>query len=225
MPRNHLLFFVVPLLIGLGCQAEILDPRTSSTAKPPLGGGGGQGSCPDTNCPSGQCPELYPGGPAVCLTPPPEVTSCSGPSPQCCSTSDCTLDTAMCVDQGQIPSCWDGTPAGPAHNICTDGDWCAADADCVIGVNTGDWICLPRGAFGYPNRECLEAWCRHDTDCNAVPGGACVLVYPSCCPRLPAALACVYPGGCAHESDCAADAHCDIEDGAGKCLPGPASCQ
>jgi len=87
--------------------------------------------------------------------------------------------------------------------------------------------CLPSGAFGYPKRGCLAAYCKTDADCGAAPGGACRLIANPCCPA-PQGLACVYPGGCTKDSDCGGDfsKHCEI-DGASKsavCKPGGVGC-
>jgi hypothetical protein len=69
-------------------------------------------------------------------------------------------------------------------------------------------------------RVCFTAYCHTDADCTAKPGGACRVIGNNPCCSLPApdGLGCVYPGGCATDSECDAGAcKLDTATGTGKC--------
>ncbi len=180
----------------------------------------GPGSCSgDSDCPGGSCAVIGSAGPRVCVAPPPpQATQChSGVGPdQCCTSKDCK--TGGCYDSAKLPSC--GGPAMALGNRCY-ADECSGDAGGCVGEGTGiaNWVCLPAGAFGFPQRRCLRTWCRLDSDCGASPGGACRTMSDGCC-GFPMSLACVYPGGCTKDADCGNERHCDL----GVCKSGARAC-
>jgi hypothetical protein len=175
----------------------------------------------DASCrPGEQCVEVVPGGDAVCLQPPPELSGCtdggvSGPQRGCCSSADCKKgacrNTFVLFDVGGC-----GLGGGNTANSC---DQCSGDSDCSGGV------CGPAGLIAGQSavRSCISASCRVDSDCTAEGDGVCRLFRGGCCPpvdhhlwRAPR-LVCVYPSrGCARDDDCAGGL-CVINNGEPTC--------
>jgi hypothetical protein len=176
------------------------------------------------DCAGKPCVALTPGGYMVCEAPPPEATKCAPPGTlpmdQCCASADCK--TGKCYLSTSLPQC--SGPAMATYNECVS-DACATDADCKNG--TLPQICTPAGAFGFATRQCLAAYCHTDADCGAKAGGHCATVSQPCC-STPGGLACVYPGGCQKDTDCASDGskHCQIDATSkqGVCIVGPTAC-
>lgn len=190
------------------------------------GGGAATGDCStDADCPGGTCIELAPGGWKTCGHVPDEAKACTSPPPpmpdECCASSDCA--GGRCYRSSDVPYCG-GMPM-PEYNVCIVSG-CASDADCIHG-NPNPYICLPAGAFGQPERTCFTGYCHTNADCSAHPGGRCEPIQNPCC-GVPQGLACVYPGGCRKDSDCANDGsqHCAIEPSTGSavCVPGMVGC-
>lgn len=187
------------------------------------GGGTGGGGAPptgdcqsDADCGGSTCAAVTPGGYKICLGAPPEATGCVPGAPvpdECCTSADCAQ--GKCYDNSMLPYC--GGPFPAPYNTCVS-DACQSDADCGA-----QQICAPAGAWGRPNRACVAASCHTNADCGA--GGACVPIIATCC-GTPQGLACVFPGGCSKDSDCASDGstHCEIKDGKGQCVPGFVGC-
>ena len=209
---------------GTTSTSSTTSSLTTSTSTG-AGGGGDHGACKnDADCGGKPCVALTPGGYTVCIDVPAEATMCKRQMPpdQCCKSSDCVNGKkGACFDSTDLPAC------GGAQidaNLCID-DACATDADCNSGGTPG--ICAPAGAFSQPKRVCIVAYCKTDADCTQMGGGACKPVLNPCCSKpSPNALACVYPGGCAQDSDCGLDGaeHCAVENGIGVCKTGPEAC-
>jgi hypothetical protein len=185
-------------------------------------GGGSTGDCAtEADCGGAPCAEVTPGGFKVCLSSPPEATACGAnqPQDQCCTSADCSK--GKCYLSTSFPYC--GGPAMAEYNLCA-ADQCASAADCKGDLPA---ICTPAGAFGWPVRECVVALCETNADCNAKQNGYCAPVNTTCC-NVPAGLACVYPGGCRADADCASDGskHCELDQSSksGVCKDGPALC-
>lgn len=191
------------------------------------GTGGTGGSLPtgdcDTSadCGGAACVEVTPGGYKVCLQFPGEATMCNpggGVPDECCTSDDCA-DGGKCYLSTALPYC--GGPAMAEYNRCVKNE-CASDGDCGA-----DGVCSPAGAWGSPARVCRTALCKTNADCGAKAGGYCAPIDAPCC-SVPSGLACVYPGGCRHNSDCAMDGskHCEIDPAtkAGVCIDGPEAC-
>jgi hypothetical protein len=191
-----------------------------------VGAGGGPGDCStNADCPSGSCIELAPGGWKTCASLPSEATQCTMPAPpirdQCCSSADC--GSGRCYAASSVPYCA-GAPM-PEYNVCLS-DQCMSDDDCIHD-NPDPWICFPAGAYGYPTTTCRTAFCRTNADCTAASGGICAPIQNPCC-TVPYGLACVYPGGCMSDQDCAPDGteSCTIDPltGIATCQRGPTGC-
>lgn len=193
------------------------------------GGGGTGGALPtgdcqtDADCPGNTCVAVTGGGFKVCTSFPDEATQCTSQSQvpdECCVTADCA--EGKCYLSTDIPYC--GGPAMATYNRCVK-DECVKDADCAGGGQPS--ICAPPGAWGNPNRVCLAAYCTSNADCTDKAGGYCAPVDAPCC-SVAAGLACVYPDGCRHDTDCASDGskHCEIDAAtkSGVCVDGPAAC-
>jgi len=173
-----------------------------------------RGDCLSTSdCPRGTCVELVVGGYRVCRTPPLEATHCSGSSSdQCCTSSECPSG-AHCFLGPVHPTCGGATMA-PA-NECAMPE-CTRDLDCPSG------ICAAAGTLA-PVPICLDAACRHDSDCTAEAGGTCVLARDPCC-MLPVGLVCTYPSdGCVTNADCLSG-NCAADLGRARCQPDPVVC-
>ncbi|MFO0758439.1 MAG: hypothetical protein U0359_18245 [Byssovorax sp.] len=189
-------------------------------------GGGSTGDCAaDADCPGGTCIPLTPGGYKVCAHIPDEAKTCTMPpgpvSDQCCSSADCSM--GACYPSNDLPYCG-GIPM-PTYNLCLP-DGCTSDEGCIHD-NPEPWICLPKGAFGYPTRTCFTAYCKTNADCTAKGAGACMPIADPCC-SVPQGLACVYADGCTKDTDCAIDGsqHCGVDPASGSamCLPGFVGC-
>jgi hypothetical protein len=200
---------------------------TGATGTGATGTGAGTptGDCKtDADCSGGTCVAITPGGYLICLHLPPEATTCSAPQPvmdQCCTSADCT-GGSKCFSSGTLGQC--GGPAMAIENECL-ADHCTTDADCEGGGADTPMICAPAGAFGFPVRTCFTAYCKVSGDCTEKANGVCAPVDQQCC-SIPAGLGCVYPGGCATDSDCAAGDTCqlDFTTGNGVCGSGPVGC-
>lgn len=195
------------------------------------GGSGGStggalptGDCTsEADCNGNPCVESTPGGFKVCTSFPEEAVGCTPNNPvpdECCTSADCAA--GKCYLSTDIPYC--GGPAMATYNRCV-ADECASDADCAGGSVAR--ICAPAGAWGNPHRVCTSAYCKTNADCTAKAGGYCAPVSDPCC-FVASGLACIYPGGCRSNEDCASDGsqHCEIDGGAGAgvCKDGPAAC-
>jgi hypothetical protein len=176
----------------------------------------------DAQCKGGHCLELTPGGYKVCAQVPPEATACmTMAQDKCCSSADCT-GGGKCYPSTDLGGACAG-PFMPPHNECVT-EQCTKDADCAAVVSQVPTICAPAGTIGYPTRFCFIAYCRTNADCTAASGGRCATIGQPCC-TTPAGLGCVYPGGCAQDSDCqSGSCHLDEASGTGRCLPGVAGC-
>jgi hypothetical protein len=197
---------------------------TSTTTSTTSTGSGGapHGDCKtDADCGGKTCAPLTAGGYLVCLDPIAEATSCdsSGPPNECCSSKDCAASGGSCYPAAQLDFCGG---AFPGFNRCV-ADGCQSDADCTTGA-----ICAPAGAFGFPKRFCLNAYCHTDADCNAKAGGVCAPIgfNPCCSLKLPSGLGCAYPGGCQKDADCPSGNACtlDLNTGVGVCMPNGPGC-
>jgi hypothetical protein len=204
---------------GVGGSSTTSTSSSSSASSSSSGVGGAPGDCQSAaDCGGKPCSPITPGGYQVCLDPVAEATSCNtmGPPNECCTSADCA--TGACYPASKLDFCGG---AFPAFNVCI-ADECQQDGDCAAGE-----ICAPAGAYGYPKRYCLKAYCRTNADCTAKPGGACVPIgFNQCCAlQLPAGLACAYPGACAKDSDCLGGT-CTIEptQGIATCVPGGPGC-
>ncbi len=160
------------------------------------------------------CVPLTPGGFQVCLTIPPEATTCMGMmgTDQCCTSADCaSKGGGKCYASTNLQFCGG---AQLQENLCV-ADQCTKDSDCTMNGTNG--VCAPAGAFDSPTRTCVTAYCKTDADCKASPGGACLLVGNNDCCKYPspAGLGCVYPGACTKTSDCMMGELCTI-DSSGK---------
>lgn len=191
------------------------------------GGSGGSvaaGDCQsEADCGGSPCVEVTPGGYKVCLKAPPEATECMPDGPledECCNSAECA-NGGKCYGFTSLPYCGGAQPAD--YNVCV-GDMCASDAQCDGGIPS---VCAPAGAWGTGARTCVAAFCKTNADCTAKPGGVCAAIEGMCC-SLPLGLACVYPGGCQKDADCASDGsqHCEIEQDTltGVCVDGPEQC-
>jgi hypothetical protein len=166
------------------------------------------------------CVPLTAGGYRVCISIPPEASTCSsGGGDTCCTSADCAMTNGG--------GCYSGTDlqfcggAFPGFNQCVSND-CLKDADCGAKA-----ICVLAGSFGLPKRVCLPAFCKTDADCTAKPGGGCTLIGSNPCCQLPSpdGLGCVYPGSCVSDIDCAGGAcHLDPNTGASACGPASPGC-
>jgi hypothetical protein len=138
-----------------------------------------------------------------------------GPPNECCKSGDCPGTGQGCYPASALEFCGG---ALPNFNKCV-ADECSVDADCGTGS-----ICAPTGAFGYPKRNCVKAYCLTDTDCSAKPGGFCAPIgFNMCCSlQLPTALGCAYSDGCAKDSDCP-NGTCQLDMATGKGVCGPKS--
>ena len=211
---------------GTGTGTSTSTSSSSSTSSGSTSGGAPLGDCKTAaDCGGNPCVPVTPGGYTVCEATPPEATMCTLPpggpgSDQCCTSADCK--TGKCYLSTSLPQC--GGPAMQVSNLCLS-DTCSNDAAC--GNGSVPQICTPAGAFGFPTRQCLVAYCHTDADCGAQAGGHCAVVSAPCC-TSPAGLACVYPGGCRKDTDCANDGskHCQIDPASksGVCIAGPAAC-
>jgi hypothetical protein len=228
---------VPALALGCGGGVEGTGGTGGSGGSPSAGGSGGSagdgggggvpfGECEsDADCGGSVCAEITPDGWKTCLSSVPEATMCT-PQPnvpdECCTSAECS-DGGNCYPSESLPYC--GGPAPAQYNQCV-ADACGDDGECMETTGMPS-ICAPAGSFGFPARHCLTAFCRTIEDCQAKPGGYCAPVIWSCC-GIPLGVACVYPGGCREDQDCASDGsqHCELDDaeGAGVCVDGPALC-
>jgi len=162
-------------------------------------GGGGvstSGDCMSgSDCPSGQCVAVTPGGFNVCLVALTPATTCTSALDQCCPATSPCPDKEACYLGPLVPVCA-GVAMAP-HNQCAV-DQCAKDADCAANQ-----ICALAGTFGLEIRACVAASCKLDTDCTAHAGGMCAPAQDPCCVASDG-LFCVYPGngGCRSDADC-----------------------
>lgn len=179
---------------GSSASSTSTGTGTSATSSTGTGPGPQSGDCAtDADCPGSKCVEVTPGGFKVCLTPPPEVTSCQGGSGGCCKSADCNANAG---EKCYPPFGYCGGIVGPV-NQCLSAQ-CQNNSDCA-----GDGgICLKAGMAGYPVNACIPAHCQHDSECTAQPGGECAPVKTPCC-TVDVELYCVYPnGGCRSDKDC-----------------------
>jgi hypothetical protein len=188
------------------------------------GAGRAPGDCvTEADCGGAPCVEIVPGGFRVCAPLPAEATACdpARDSDECCTSADCTaVSGGRCYLNSDLRFCGGALP--PPQNICAY-DNCTSDADCFGGL-TGETACVPRGVAGFPVASCLMTFCRRDSDCDAAPGGVCAPVRDACC-GLIAGLACVYPGGCRSNADCATGGCVlDTSQGIGRCDPAGVPC-
>jgi hypothetical protein len=229
--RTFLLLTAFPSLIVLAAcgSSRVSQPTggagptgsSSSTGAGGSGGSGLRGACQTSaDCMGNPCAPITPGGYLVCLSPVASATSCESgmpPANPCCTSTDCPAG-AGCYADSKIKFCGG---AFPAFNECI-ADLCTSDADCA--TSGAPQICAPAGAFGFPRRACLDAYCHTDADCTAMPGGACVPVggNPCCSLVIPDGLACMYPGGCGPGAPCSDDdGTCTIDTVSGTSTCGP----
>ncbi|HHH11397.1 MAG TPA: hypothetical protein ENK23_04915 [Sorangium sp.] len=195
------------------------------------GGGSGGSACSahgdcvvDSDCPgAAACVPLTPCGFKVCEQPIAAATSCHEPSfDACCDTSACNTGAGeACFEWPFGPFCGGVQPL--PHNECV-ADSCQSDSDCPQPGGGYQAFCAPAQTLGFPTRTCFQATCLTDADCSAEAGGVCATVTSACCSSANV-LACVYPSdGCRNDGDCNGNAHCDVENGAARCLPGPPIC-
>ena len=209
-----------------GTSSNGTSSEATGTSVSGTGGGPPSGDCAtDADCPNGKCIELAPGGYKVCASLPMEATMCSSTEPtfpdECCTSADCRA--GACYSTTVLPYC--GGPAISEYNICV-ADQCQTDDDCIHD-NPEPWICIPAGAWGWPANACRTAYCHTNADCTARAGGVCAPIENTCC-GIPYGLACVYPGGCTKDEDCAPDftQHCEIDakTGTARCADGGLAC-
>ena len=231
------ILMVLGSLVGVGCTypgpgpgpgpgpdggtpdlSRITD-MTTDLSRPPadLLSGRNSGDCDSSrDCPMGACVELSPGGYRVCTAPVLPVSMCSA-SPeldQCCKTADCTSPGAQCQQWPLTPYCGGAFPI--PHNVCAS-DECKNNSDCP-----GLAVCVPSGAFGYKNRQCLTVSCLRDSQCTAASGGQCVPIKDPCCGAI-RGLFCVYPGSCRTNADCPSG-YCEPAGARTQCKSGPPPC-
>lgn len=182
-----------------GTHATTATTGTQSTGTS-TGSGVSHGCKSSADCNGNPCVPLTPGGYQVCITLPPEATTCTDPmTDQCCTSADCaSKGGGSCYAAMYLQFCGG---AQLLSNMCVK-DGCMSDADCAGFGEPA--ICAPAGAFNEAKRQCFVAYCKTDADCTAKPGGACVVVGNNNCCKLPApsGLACVYPGDCIQNGDC-----------------------
>jgi hypothetical protein len=170
---------------------------SSSASSGATSSGAQSGDCQKgSDCPSGQCVAVTPGGFQVCVVAPRMAAACTGVLDQCCPADQAACDGgAPCYVGPLVPVC--SGIAVPAHNVCGV-DQCQKDVDCAAGH-----ICAPAGTLGLEIRACVVAACEVDADCAAYAGGECAPVQDPCCGTT-AGLFCVYPadGGCRKNADC-----------------------
>jgi hypothetical protein len=199
---------------------------SSSSSASTSGTGGGlptiHGDCHlDSECASGKCVPVTPGGFLVCVVTPVKATTCNTSLDQCCPTQKPCANNAQCLVGPLVPVCT-GLPQ-PPHNQCAV-DQCMKDVDCAPGQ-----ICALAGTLALEIRACVDAHCKVDTDCTAHPGGICAPVVEPCCGTT-AGLFCVYPqsGGCRKNADCTAQpgTYCapDPTSGTASCQAGAPIC-
>jgi hypothetical protein len=135
---------------------------------------------------------------------------------QCCSTADCTGTGEQCVQGPTYPQC--GGAFMMPYEACA-APQCSTAADCTAQPHG---ICMPAGSHGYSVATCLYGGCTIDSDCPQEPGGSCRLVQNPCCSAV--YPACVYPGGCSSNADCAPNSHCESNGDRADCVVGPALC-
>jgi hypothetical protein len=215
------------VLIGVTLASACSDPRGApdgaSAATGPDGGTAGTRSfTPDPGCRStSDCGDFtclrFGDGPGVCRTPTRPATEClfGVTRNECCTSGDCAEGVCFAVT---TPALLCSASAGfDTWNQCRV-DECTSDADCPNG------LCSPPG-YG-SGRACIAAACARDEDCNAEPGGACVLIPLGCCrfqvggapTRGDEQIACVYPSdGCQVDDDCAAGEYCLVVAGRARC--------
>jgi hypothetical protein len=218
---------------GAGTGGIIADGASGSAGTAAMGGtvdaatdtsdGGGSGGAlrnsgdcdSKDDCGGDPCVELIAGGYRVCVTPVPEVTTCSIPSGQCCKSSDCGGPAgSKCVAGPAQSSCG---PAIIPTNACVT-DECRTALDCS-GKNS---ICAPAGFLGSKAAKCSDGGCRFDRDC-AGAGAICAPVAASCCSTF-VGLYCVDPGGCQTDADCGAGQHCTVQGNRTACVSGAVAC-
>lgn len=204
-----------------GASSSVSGPGGGPTTTTTTTGTGGappqmnSGDCVnDSDCKTGQCVELTPGGFRVCQTTPKEANNCDidPPGVGCCNSSQC---------EGGA-KCFPSTHCGgivQQGNECQS-DQCSKNDDCkdIAG------ICAEAGTLGNPVNQCKHTACKLDTDCKAKPGGICAPVEDPCCPVI-RGLFCVYPnGGCRTSADCPGGSYCEIEGDTAFCKPGGPNC-
>ncbi len=216
---------------GQGGASTSSSSSSSSGATTSSGGVGGGAPVPSgdcqkgSDCASGQCVAVTPGGYQVCVVPPAPATTCTSALDQCCpSTAMLCAGGAPCYVGPLVPVCA-GTPMA-VHNVCGV-DQCSTDVDCAPGQ-----ICGIAGTLGLEIRACVTAHCKLDSDCNTYPGGVCAPVQEPCCGAT-AGLFCTYEtlGGCQKDADCPPTGsqptrYCDPNaiTGIASCQPGAAVC-
>lgn len=168
------------------------------------------------DCPGGTCQILnatvagYTKGSPIgaCVYPIVEATECLGsPLDECCKTADCT--GGKCVLFPPNPECPDPDPPTP-HNVCTAGS-------CTGCAPNGTEFCIPAGAWGYKQSQCLKGWCFQNDSCESLePGSKCLPVFDAC--GKASAIACVPPViGCQKPSDCPSGKSCKVTQGVAIC--------
>ena len=185
-----------------------------ASSMPDSGPSSALGDC-DSNadCPGGRCIALSTGY-RVCQVDPVPATACDPERPDaCCTSADCTAP-AQCFLGPIVPHCG-GAFRLPFNECATDE--CASTSDCGTG------ICIPKGVTS-PIAHCVAASaCRADSDCNAEPGGHCILASDPCCSTR-TEMACRYPtNGCSTNADCPSG-HCGVSGGRSVCMSGGPIC-
>jgi hypothetical protein len=149
-------------------------------------------------CEGHPCVEIYPGH-KTCIIAGGEATECFSELDECCSSSECAEGRCYQTRFPQSDHCHDYT----SHQACVS-DECSGDS-CGSGR-----ACMPAGVLG-PVAMCTNAVCQTDADCNAEPGGSCLLIADSCCNGRYLGLLCWYPKrGCAWNTDCKLGDYCGV---------------
>jgi hypothetical protein len=199
---RHTALFAVIIACSCGGKAATHEPGAAGMSGGSSPGSAGESSTPasdglpptmchdDMGCSGLPCIEIYPGHNS-CIFQRSEAVECRSELDECCSSSDCAKGKCHDMPFPRSTRCNDTA----SHNVC-------ASDQCTPGSCGPEGACLPAGTLG-PVAMCIKAGCQTDADCDAEPGGSCLLVQDPCCNGAYLGLLCSYPGrGCWFDGNC-----------------------